>query len=120
MPIFIPQAKKNDDLGQALGIAQTVGGVMTGNPIAAAGGLASLSAQESAGKLSAPGIQTQASASSPMMRRMQMQQEDPLAVLAKAKESLAYQPLEIQKEYGSTIDNAIKMAQKSRNMSGVV
>jgi len=55
-----------------------------------------------------------------MSRRMnQLQQEDPVMSLAQAKEALAYQPPEIQKEYGSTIEQALKLAKQSRQSAGM-
>jgi hypothetical protein len=60
---------------------------------------------------------------SPIERRMEQQQQDPLNVLGEAKQSLAYMPADLQQKYQGPIDDAYKMAlerQRQNQRIGVV
>jgi len=114
MAIFMPQAKQKNDIGELMSAGQLAMGVATGNPAMAFSGASGLSSSDSQPQQVA-NVESDA-----MSRRMnQLQQEDPVMSLAQAKEALAYQPPEIQKEYGSTIEQALKLAKQSRQSAGM-
>jgi len=117
MAVFMPKSQKNDDLSTLISIGQTAGGAFSGNPMMVAQGVAGLDD----GSKNAP-QQTMiepSTAPSAMQNRLNTMREDPLMTLATAKEALAYQPADIQKEYGSTIEQALRLAQQSRQTARV-
>ena len=117
MPIFMPQSQKKNDLGEIMSLGQLAVGAYTANPALMAGGAAGVAGSEQ--KTPQQIQETGRPVEDAMSRRLQSAQQDPVVVLANAKDALSYQPPEIQKEYGATIEQALKLAQQSRQNAGI-